>query len=208
MPGFFEVMRLRPALGRALGPDDAREGAPPVVMIGYELWQSHFGGDPGVDFPEHSNRQHAADGRRRGAARLSLSARARPPTIIAPLVLPPAAPAQRKSGWVFVVGRLRGGQTEQTASAELDALSTRFEREYPEQNQGSLYYVESLRDALVGPTKRPLLMLLAAVAFVLLDCLRECREPAAGPFAGAAAGDGRAHGARCRAWPSGGTDGH
>ena len=69
---------------------------------------------------------------------------------------------------MFVVGRLRGGQSGQAASAELDTLSTRFEREYPEQNQGSLYYVESLRDALVGPTKRPLLMLLAAVAFVLL----------------------------------------
>ena len=48
VPAFIDVMRLQPALGRALGPDDAREGAETVVMIGYDLWQSHFGGDPGV----------------------------------------------------------------------------------------------------------------------------------------------------------------
>jgi putative ABC transport system permease protein len=167
VPGFFEVMTLRPALGRALGADDAREGAPPVVMIGYELWQSHFGGDPGV-----ISRSIQIGNTRRMVVGVAPRGFHFPPSsptqIITPLVLPPAAPAQRKSGWVFVVGRLRGGQSGQTASAELDALSTRFEREYPEQNQGSLYFVESLRDALVGPTQRPLLMLLAAVAFVLL----------------------------------------
>ena len=54
------------------------------------------------------------------------------------------------------------------AEAELTTLSQQFEREYPQQNQGSLYYAQSLRDALVGDTKRPLLLLLAAVGFVLL----------------------------------------
>ena len=54
------------------------------------------------------------------------------------------------------------------AEAEIATLSEQFEREFPQQNQGSRYYTESLRDGLVGDTKRPLLMLLASVGFVLL----------------------------------------
>jgi putative ABC transport system permease protein len=88
--------------------------------------------------------------------------------VIVPLALPPSAPAERKSGWVFAVGRMRDGQTRLTTGAELEAISAQLEREYPEQNQGSLYFVEPLRDAMVGSTKRPLLLLLAAVGFVLL----------------------------------------
>jgi predicted permease len=166
-PAFFQALRLQPAIGRLLAPDDAREGAPPVVMIGYDLWQSHFGGDPRV-----LSRSLQIGNTRRlvvGVAPRGFHFPPDSPThVIAPLVLPPTAPAERKSGWVFAVGRLREGQTTESAAAELEALSARFEREHPEQNQGSLYFLEALRDELVGPTKRPLLMLLAAVGCVLL----------------------------------------
>jgi putative ABC transport system permease protein len=50
----------------------------------------------------------------------------------------------------------------------MTTLSEQLEREFPQQNQGARYYAESLRDGLVGDTKRPLLMLLASVGFVLL----------------------------------------
>lgn len=166
-PPFFQAMRLQPAIGRLLGSDDAREGAPPVVMIGYDLWQSHFGGDPNV-----LSRSIQVGNTRRMVVGVVPRGFHFPPDspthVITPLALPPTPPAERKSGWVFAVGRLQDGQTVQSAGAELDALSAGFERQHPEQNQGSAYFVESLRDELVGPTKRPLLMLLAAVGFVLL----------------------------------------
>jgi putative ABC transport system permease protein len=167
VPSFFQVMHLQPALGRALGPEDAREGAQPVVMLGYDLWQSHFGADPGV-----ISRSIQLGNTRRLVVGVGPRGFHFPPDspthVMVPLALPPAAPAERKSGWVFAVGRLRAGQTHDRSTAELEALSARLEREFPEQNQGSLYYVEPLRDALVGSTKRPLLLLLAAVGFVLL----------------------------------------
>jgi predicted permease len=44
----FRVARIPPLRGRALVDDDERPGAPPVVVIGYDVWQSRFGGDPSV----------------------------------------------------------------------------------------------------------------------------------------------------------------
>jgi putative ABC transport system permease protein len=44
----FSVLRATPVLGRAIGAEDEAIGGAPVVVIGYGLWQSHFGGDRGV----------------------------------------------------------------------------------------------------------------------------------------------------------------
>jgi ABC-type antimicrobial peptide transport system permease subunit len=44
-PGFFEVLGVGPALGRALTPDDDRANAK-VVVLGYGLWTRLFGRDP------------------------------------------------------------------------------------------------------------------------------------------------------------------
>ena len=47
--GFFQTLGVRPALGRLLTPeDDGAEGAHPVCVISYQLWQSRFGGDPNI----------------------------------------------------------------------------------------------------------------------------------------------------------------
>jgi putative ABC transport system permease protein len=47
-PSFFSMVRVRPMLGRAFTPDDARPGAPPVMMIGFASWQLRFSGAPDV----------------------------------------------------------------------------------------------------------------------------------------------------------------
>jgi predicted permease len=44
----FIVARTPPHLGRYLLPEDEREGAPPVVVIGFSVWRSRFGGDPQI----------------------------------------------------------------------------------------------------------------------------------------------------------------
>ena len=57
-----------------------REGAPPVVMISHELWETRFGSDPSVLSRSHPARHDAPAGRRRRAAGLSVSRRSSPPT--------------------------------------------------------------------------------------------------------------------------------
>src|SRR4029077_13077377 len=44
----FEPLRVRPALGRLLEPDDDRDGAPRVVVISFESWSQDFGARPDV----------------------------------------------------------------------------------------------------------------------------------------------------------------
>jgi len=46
---YFPVLGLRPALGRLLGPaDDSAPGASPLVVLGYDYWQTNVGSDPNV----------------------------------------------------------------------------------------------------------------------------------------------------------------
>jgi predicted permease len=44
----FEILRLRPILGRSLIPSDEVQGAPDVVVISHEVWQTRLAGDPDV----------------------------------------------------------------------------------------------------------------------------------------------------------------
>jgi predicted permease len=44
----FAVARVPPMLGRYLVEDDERPGAPPVLVISHEIWQSRFGSDPSI----------------------------------------------------------------------------------------------------------------------------------------------------------------
>jgi putative ABC transport system permease protein len=44
----FDVMGVPPLLGRTPTADDAKEGAEPVVVLGYRFWQRQFGGDHGI----------------------------------------------------------------------------------------------------------------------------------------------------------------
>jgi hypothetical protein len=44
----FVVSEQKPALGRDFTPDDEQQGAPPVVMLSYHLWEDRYGKDPGI----------------------------------------------------------------------------------------------------------------------------------------------------------------
>ena len=135
-------------------------------MISHELWQNRFGSDPNI----------IGRGIRMGSARAQIVGVMQrgfhfPPNSPTHVIVPfpqLVPPAQRKNGWIFGMGRMKPGVTDRRRARGADALSAEFERQYPDQNRGTQYFAEPLRDALVGDTKRPLLLLLAAVAFILL----------------------------------------
>jgi putative ABC transport system permease protein len=125
----FRVADVPALLGRTLAEADEEPGAPPVVVIGHDLWRSRFGGDAGVV------------GRtvRLGAATATVVG-VMPPGFAFPVAhgvwtpLPLAAldgdPALGPAVRVF--GRLAPGATLAQARAEMAALARRAAAEHPE----------------------------------------------------------------------------
>ena len=138
------MLRVRPVLGRTFQPEDAREGAPKVIMLGYETWKNRYGGDPSIVGRvirlEQSERQVV------GVAPQGFTF---PPTattdVILPLTFPTVAPAQRRNGWTFALARLKPGKTVDDAATNLSSISRQLESEYPQSNLASEYYPLELR---------------------------------------------------------------
>jgi predicted permease len=166
-PEMFGALRLQAAMGRNFSDADVRQGAAPVVIISDELWRTNLGSDPRI-----LSRSIQLGAARRLVVGVLPAGFRFPPgdrtDVLVPLSLPAAPPANRKAGWIFALGRARPGVTHEQIAQDFARMSDEMAREHPDQNQGTVYQVPSLRDALVGDTKRPLLLLLAAVACVLL----------------------------------------
>lgn len=161
----FTTLRVSPPHGRLFLEEEGVEGGPNVVMISYGYWQRRFGGTPDVN----------------GS---SLIIDGSPYTIVG--VLParfhfmnqadlwrltyrngPGAQARRWHN-LLLAGRLASGVTLEQAQAEIDAISSHLEKQYPETNEGKALLVTGLHDALVENVQTSLLMLMAAVSLVLL----------------------------------------
>lgn len=166
-PGLMELLGARPLLGRALQAEDSRKDAPPVILLGYDFWKEHFGGDSNI-----VGRGVQIDGVRRQVVGIAPQGFHFPPDartdVILPMTVPLVAPARRQSGWTFAVGRLKPDASLAQATADFAALSRQLERQYPSSNQGSEYFLVPLHEAVVGNTKPALLLLLGAVGLVLL----------------------------------------
>ncbi len=165
--GAFDALGVRPILGRGIRAEDNRPGAGPVMLLGYDLWQSRFGGDSAV-----VGRSLKIDDEERLVVGIAPHGFQFPPNaktdVVASMVVPVDAPEQRRSGWILALGRLAPGRTIEEAATEVATLSRNLEREFPQDNQASAYFPMPLRDALVGDTKQALVLLLAAVTAVLL----------------------------------------
>jgi putative ABC transport system permease protein len=165
----LSTLRVVPVAGRTIQADDGKQGAAPVVMLGYSFWKQQLGGDPTIVGRSIRIGLNPLMRQVIGIAppgfRFPASAQT---DVIFPLTTPAQAPAQRKNGWTFAAARLKPGVTREQATIELTALSRQMEQENPTQNQGSEYFVVSIRDAMVGDTRSALVLLLAAVGLVLL----------------------------------------
>jgi putative ABC transport system permease protein len=172
--GFFDALGVQPILGRTFEPAE-HEREPDAVVISHSLWQSEFGGDPeavgrtltlssramrvvgvmpaGFDYPHlramagwvplrHGEFEAAAEGE--------------------------GAFTERDWNRLIVFGRLAEGRDVSAAEAELRGIATGIAEAFPRSNANLTMSLRSLKEVEVGSLRRPLLLVMAAVALILL----------------------------------------
>jgi len=161
------TLGVSPELGRTFAPDDDRSGAAGVVLLSDALWHRRFGGARDVVGRAITldNQPYTIVGVLPASFQVLQSA-----DVFLPMG-PWAATLPDDRSWhpgIFPLARLRPDVTRERAQAEMDVISERLATEYPEFDHGVTVEVKPLHDYAVQNVRQSLLVLSAAVAFVLL----------------------------------------
>jgi predicted permease len=162
---FFQTLRATPALGRTFLEAEGKEGSEQVVILSHSFWREKFG-------------------MRRDVLGETVVMNGKPYTVVG--VMPPDFDFPRRQIKLWVpaaldaplfqenldahflraIGRLKPVVTPQQLKAEIDLLGTRVNE--PGDDTVRRFYSVSLKEMISGDLRRPLLVLLSAVAFLLL----------------------------------------
>ena len=168
---FFPVLGVQPVIGRTFTQDEEKIGAGPVALISAGLWQRKFSSSPDI-------------------LGKSITLNAKPFTIVG--VIPAnfhlAIPGfrdtevyapigqwsnplllQRGAGLGFHgVGRLKPGVTIAQARSDMEGVTGNLANAFPDSDKGITAKLTPLKEEMTGEVRPLLLVLLAAVGFVLL----------------------------------------
>ena len=163
----FSFLGVQPILGRQFRPEEDQLNAAPVALIGYDVWQNHFGGD-------------------RAVVGKTIPINGKQVTIIGvmpkgwrfPEVCDIWMPLQmeekdhpRGNFFLDCIGKVKKGVSIEQARAELEAITARIAAQHPETNSGSGVHVTPFREEMVRNFKTLTLLVMGAVLFVhLIAC--------------------------------------
>src|SRR5262245_27459046 len=165
---FFVNLGVQPAIGRGFTPNDEQWGAHQVAVISDGLWKRRFGQNA-----EIVGQSMLIDGQPHtiaGVLSPAFSFMNADTQVLVPMSFAPGDNMNSHNNYFLrMIGRLKPGLSVAQASTDLNAISDAIIKE-ESVNQGTAISVAPLQDALVGPVRTPVLVLLAAVGFVLLIC--------------------------------------
>jgi putative ABC transport system permease protein len=159
----FDVLGVKPALGRSFATEEDRPGAIPVCIISDGLWQRRFGSDSAL-----VGKQISLSGVSYTVIGVLPASYAfgTPTDVFVPIGLRANEMKERSSHpGIYAVARLKPGVTVETARAELIAIAQRIGEQYG--MKGNSATLTPLKEVFVGDIRTTLLILLGAVGFVL-----------------------------------------
>ena len=161
---FFQVLGVKPALGRNFLKEEEVPGANTVVLLSYDTWKSLFAADRAV-----VGRAILLDGEKYTVVGVMPEGFAFPPAaqVLAPFAFSEQLKQARGAIFINVLARLNSGVTLDAARGEMAAMGKRLAAEFPA-NAGMGMIVTPLHEQTVGDARTPLLVIAAAVGFVLL----------------------------------------
>ena len=177
---YFDVLQVTPALGRGFLPDEDKAiGGNPVVVLSHSFWQRRMASDPNIvgKTVQLNNRAYQVIGIGPESFVGSKFALALdfwvPISMSDDLRRSPGLLNERGSHWMNVIGRLKPGVTLAQASAEVSAIATRLNHEYPENRANTtqakvMWEVDGRWEDMGGVFKSAGAIALAIVGLILL----------------------------------------
>jgi predicted permease len=165
---FFSTLYVQPVLGRTFRSEDDQLGAAPVVVLGGGLWSREFGASPDV-----IGKALILNGTAYtviGVVPASFTFYGQSRDVYTPIGQwnDPSFRDRRISVSAHSFGRLKPGVTVAQAKADMDVVARRLADVFPVANQNAGVSVVSMKEDIVGDVRPFLVLLLAAVGFLLL----------------------------------------
>src|SRR5258705_4394936 len=171
----FSLVGAAPLLGRSFLPEEDKEGANRVVILGHALWQSRFGSDSGIIGRSLTldNQNYTVVGVMPSGLQFPVGFGYLGKVLNDPidLYVPLAATGKelgRGTYSFFAMGRLKPGITIDQARADMTSIEGRLEQQYPDGNTGIGIKLVPTQEQTVKEIRPALLVLLGAVVFLLL----------------------------------------
>ena len=164
---FFRTLRVTPMLGRDFTPEDEQIGHEHVVILSYGLWQSRYGSDTGILGKTILLNEESFTVI--GVLPRSFSLYGTLPEfeLWKPFTFN-RTQLDREDHELVIFGRLKDGVPISQANAEMITIQEQLKKQYPAFDQKNGMRVVGFHDELVSTLRPGLLLLVAAVAFVLL----------------------------------------
>src|SRR5215831_15453538 len=170
---FFEVMGLRPVLGRLLSAEDDGPEAAPAAVLTHRFWTTSFNKDPSVigQTIRLGTRTATIVGVLEPSVPYPVDTEIIANVVTSPHHLGATMNFERTHRMTELFGRLAPGVSLEAARAELSAIHATMVRDHPEAYSARANVqlrVTTLRDQLVAPARTMLLVLLASAGIVFV----------------------------------------
>jgi putative ABC transport system permease protein len=170
---FFDFLGVKPVLGRNFLSSDERPGAPPVVLLSYEYWQTNQHGDPDIvgKVFAMNDKEHTVIGVLPPFPQYPNNNDLYMTTTSCPFRSNPGFIQNRDARMMSVFAKRKPGVTLAQANTDLGVITTRLQQQYPGSYRPGAGYTSvalSLKDELTRTARPTLILLLCAAIFVLL----------------------------------------